>query len=222
MSESMERDSIPLQKARAAARGMSYGQYVAARYYPVVIVEPVAGGEPIVHRAAVPEVLPGRREPGRRNGGADRSGGAEEPEQKKRTGRKCAVCGGEMDPGKKLYCSEECKKKASSKRYYQRKKDGLVKLPPRMPVVEKECAVCGRKFRTAMRHQKYCGSECSDRATKNGNRLRWMAEKEQMPKRQCIACGAELSGRQIKYCAGCSIKEKNRQNRERNRAPMVD
>lgn len=217
MSERMERDSIPLQKARARARGMSYGQYVAARYYPVVIVEPVAGGEHIVHRAAVPEVLPGRREPVQRNGGADRSGGAEDPAQKEGTGRKCAVCGVELEEGKRTYCGEVCKKKAASQRYNQRKKAGQIKLPPKLVLEPRECAVCGQRFEPVTRHQKYCGQACSLRALREGNRLRWVAEKELKPKKRCIACGAELSGRQIKYCAGCSIREKNRQNRERNR-----
>ena len=195
---------------------------MAARYYPVVIVEPVAGGEPIVHRAAVPEVLPGRREPGRRNGGADRSGGAEGPAQKKRTGRKCAVCGGELEEGQRLYCGEACRKKAAHQRYRQRKKAGQIKLPPRVVYERRVCAVCGRDFEPVNRHQKYCCKECGMRALHEGNRKRWENEKLQQPKKHCIACGAELSGRQIKYCAGCAIAERNRKNRERKRKEMVD
>ena len=217
MSERMERGSIPLQKARARARGMSYGQYVAAAYYPVVIVEPVAGGELIVHRAAVPEVLPGRREPGRRKVGADRSGGAADPAQKEGTGRKCAVCGGSLEEGQRTYCGEVCKKKAASQRYYQRKKAGKIKLPPRVVYERRVCAVCAQEFEPVQKHQRYCCKACSQRALHEGNRQRWEKEKLQQPKKHCIACGAELVGRQIKYCAGCSIKEKNRQNRERNR-----
>lgn len=222
----MARGSIGAMALEGLKRGMSYGQYVAARYYPVRICQVQADGSTILRSAAMPEVLPGWEETVARRrsrcvDGKVRRSRAKKPKPEKAeqaaTGRKCAVCGAELGSGQRLYCGEVCKKKASSQRYYQRKKAGLVKLPPRVERVTRECGVCGRSFETAMPHQKYCGAECSERARYVGNKLRWLAELEQRPKKHCIACGVELVGRQIKYCTVCADRERARQNRERNR-----
>ena len=53
----MERGSIGPVNAEARARGMSYGQYVGAVYYPVVIVEVLPDGGEIQRTAAVPEAV---------------------------------------------------------------------------------------------------------------------------------------------------------------------
>ena len=54
----MARDSIGAMALEGLKRGMSYGQYVAARYYPVRICQVQADGNTILRSAAVPEVLP--------------------------------------------------------------------------------------------------------------------------------------------------------------------
>ena len=222
----MARDSIGEMALEGLKRGMSYGQYVAARYYPVRIHQVQADGSTILRSAAVPEVLPGWEETVARRrsrcvDGKGRRRRAKKPEpqqaEKAATGRKCAVCGAELGSGQRLYCGEVCKKKASSQRYYQRKKAGLVKLPPRVERVTRECGVCGKSFETAMPMQKYCGAECSKRAQYAGNKLRWLAELEQRPKKHRIACGVELEGRAQKYCPTCAKAERARYQRERNR-----
>lgn len=218
MSGMMPRDSVAMMELEGRKRGMSYGQYVAAAYYPVIIVEPVEGGENI-RRAKLPPVMPEWEEAERLMRSWDADGKGRKASGSKKAPavdrmRTCAECGQEFEgtSHNSKYCGEECRRRATSRQYRERKRGGLVRQQKAQRKV-RECGMCGRAFETANPLQKYCGAECSAQATRIGNRLRWLAEFEQRPKKHCMVCGRELQVRQIKYCADCAIVERKRQQR---------
>lgn len=66
--------------------------------------------------------------------------------------RACVQCGKTYIPHhsarfSQKYCSKDCGKRA----WY----------PERKPLLEQQCSMCGEKFTTRLKLQKYCGLECS-------------------------------------------------------------
>ena len=147
----MERGSIPLVNAQGRARGMSYGQYVGAVYYPVVIVEVLPDGGEIQRTAAVPEAA----RP------VATVAAAQEVRKKpvsKKEGRKCVICGGELGPYQRKYCSDDCSRQAAKERYDSAERKPYVSAAKRE---DRPCAVCGKLMVQVTGQKKYCSAKCS-------------------------------------------------------------
>lgn len=203
----MERGTICEMDLQGRIRGMSYGQYVAAKYYPVTVVEELPGGGEIVRRAALPEVLPGYEETAARIRSADAPARPKKPKRE----RLCAVCGSSLPEGKKKYCSEECKEEAAEDRKRRRRAAGI---PAER--VDKPCTVCGRIMRQVLKAHVYCSPECR-RLGNNRRQREWNARNASAPKapRHCRICGTAIEGGGYKYCPDCAAAENARRNRER-------
>ena len=203
----MDRDSIPQMNALGRARGMSYGEYVAAAYYPVVILEELPGGEQVERWASLPHAqgapeMPA--EPRRR------------PEKKpvsKAPGRKCAVCGAELKPNQRKFCSDECKTKEGKRRYYERNRYKYVAAERS----DKPCAVCGNLMTGAIRGKKYCSEACRRTAQLQIQAEHRRARAKQRPPRYCQLCGVQVEGAVRKYCPNCSgVDEEQKREYQRN------
>ena len=206
----MERGSIPLVNGQARARGLSYGQYVAAAYYPVVIVEVLADGSKIRRTAAVPEAA----EP------VATVAAAQEVRKKpvsKKEGRKCVICGGELGPYQRKYCGDDCSRKAAKERYDSAERKPYVSTAKRE---DRACAVCGKLMVQVVGQKKYCSAECNRlgvQALRKDHRERNKEVKE----RYCQICGIRIRGNRWKYCDNCggaaSSAVKKAYNREYKR-----
>lgn len=210
----MERGSIDEQALEGLKRGMSYGRYVAARFYPVEIVQFAPDGAKTVRSAPVPEVTPGWEETAARHrkrsvDGPCRSVEKKAVEEKKL--RYCVVCGEQLRGKYRKYCSEECRKEAKKSR------------PPApshyVPVdrQDRPCKVCGKLMIQPARDQSYCSPECRKTANREKSRLWQQAHRPERKPRICTVCGQEIEGSGIKYCAECAEAEIARRNRERFR-----
>ena len=203
----MERGTISELALEGQKRGMSYGQYVAARFYPVTVVQVLPDGGEIVRSAALPPIVPGwekARERMRRRG-VDGPIRTNKPKKEKPL---CVVCGKELGPYQRKYCSEECREEAKR----ERPAPASVYLPVMRE--DKPCAICGRMMHQATRNQRYCSEECQRLGTAKKSR-EWAAAHRQEPeKRYCQLCGGALEGRQRKYCPSCAKAERARRHRE--------
>ena len=208
----MERGSIAPVNAEARARGMSYGQYVGAAYYPVVIVEELPDGKEIRRTAAVPEAV--TMEP------VEAVQVAPEVRKKpvsKKEGRKCVICGGELGRYQRKYCSDECSRKAVKARYDAGERRPYVSTAKRE---DRACAVCGKLMVQVVAQKKYCSAACNRlgvQALQKDHRERNKEVKE----RYCQICGIQIRGNRWKYCDNCggaaSSAVKKAYNREYKR-----
>lgn len=193
----MERGNIARVEAEARARRMSYGQYVGARYYPVVIVEVLPDGGEIQQTAAVPEAVDGAAVT---VAPAARKAGPEKKPVSKKAGRKCVVCGGELSQYQRKYCSEECDRVAAKERYASKARKAYVSTAKRE---DRPCAVCGKLMVQVVGNKKYCSAECDrlgTRALQREYRERTAPKQE----RFCQICGIRIEGERRKYCGNCA------------------
>ncbi len=190
--------------ALAARRcGMSYGQYVAARYYPVIIVEELPDGGKIERRAAMPEGIGDgtAAEPMVRKA---------EPVRKKKPERLCVVCGHPLRGNYRKYCSEECREGVEK----VRKNETAKKWYKPVERMDKPCAICGRVMAGTTENRKYCGALCRKLGAASVQKAWRMANPEAKPERYCEICGVRLEGLARKYCPNCS----GAAHKERNKA----
>ena len=104
----------------------------------------------------------------------------------------CTVCGSEFEAIKstKKYCSNECANAARRQRYQERKKDPIPLNQRANNCKEKECVICGQKFRpkTAAANQRMCCYNCMP----DGVQLRrgdFLAKIKQARGGKCERCG---------------------------------
>ena len=208
-----ERGSIALVNAQARARGMSYGQYVAARYYPVVIVEVLADGKEIRRTAAVPEAVTVEPVAVRPD---ERKGQQKKPVSKKE-GRKCVICGGPLSQYQRKYCSDECDRKAAKERYDSKERKPYISTAKRE---DRPCAVCGKLMVQVVAQKKYCSAACNRLGVRALNKAYWEQNRE-VKERYCQICGIRIRGNRWKYCDNCggaaSSAVKKAYNREYKR-----
>lgn len=208
----MVRDSISELALEGAKRGMSYGQYVAARYYPVTVAERLPDGAVILRTAALPPMVPGwekARERMRRRG-VDGPVKNNRP-KKEKAPRLCVVCGEPLGRYQRKYCGDGCRVKGVAAQ--GRRANGYKKAPR----VDRPCAVCGKLMRGVLKQQKYCGPMCRSIGSGNLQRAWHTAHPEEKKERYCQVCGIRIEGSAYKYCPNCVVAERARQNRERNR-----
>ena len=219
MEERMERGSADAVALEATARNTTYGQWVAARYYPVVIVQELPDGSRVERRAALPEVVDGWEEKIQRHRRRSVDGPCRSnrpPAPPKAAVRRCAACGRGLGRYQRKYCSEECRAD------WIKKEKGVDLKGVRISVrVDKPCAVCGRMIEKATASQKYCSGECRRIGLKK-TQQEWHQAHPPAPRppRFC-GCGAEITTGGWKYCAECARKVKSarwaRQNEQRRR-----
>ncbi len=206
----MERGTISEQAVQGRMRGMSYGQYVAARFYPVTVERPLPDGGVIRREQALPPLLPGAEELAAACCNRGTAGSERAAKRKKEVVRRyCVVCGGLLRGNYRKYCSEECREAA--------KKERAVPPVSRATAVreDKPCAVCGAVMYGAVRGKRYCGPECRKVGTARLQREYREAHPEPRKPRFCRICGVRIEGSGLKYCSGCTKAETARRNRER-------
>lgn len=241
MMVGMERGSIDEMALEGRKRRMSYGQFVAARYYPVEIVELAPDGAKTVRSAPLPPVVLSGAEIIAQ--GRSRSVSGPVRSERPRKERPCVVCGRLLIGNQRKYCSDECTRKAhddgkakvctvcgeplglGQMRYcsqacrYEaqkaRQKDNRKYIPVDLP--DRPCKVCGKMMHRPMRHQNYCGPDCKAVATREIQKAYREANREAPKVRICKVCGGEITGKGIKYCTSCAAAEGARRNRERQR-----
>lgn len=194
----MVRDSISELDLEGQKRGMSYGQYVAARFYPVTVVEELPDGGKIVRSAALPPVVPGWEEEfdRRRRRSVDGPVKTNRP-RKGKPARLCVVCGGELGPNQRRYCSDDCRVQKMMAEGRSEKGYMLVTR------VDKTCIVCGKPMQGVLGLQKYCSPKC-----RNQNKYRAMrgwreANPTEREPRYCQVCGIRIEDGGHKYCRNC-------------------
>lgn len=192
----MERGSIAQVNSEARARGLSYGQYVAAVYYPVVIVEVLPDGGEIQRTAAAPEAVTVEPVAVRPD---ERKGQQKKPVSKKE-GRKCVICGGLLSQYQRKYCSDECDRVAAKERYDSKARKAYVSTAKRE---DRPCAVCGKLMVQVLGGKKYCSEECKRLGTRAVQRA-YRAAHEEPKERYCQNCGIRIEGAKRKYCGNCA------------------
>ena len=196
--EEMERGSISEMALEGKKRGLSYGQYVAARYYPVMIVEKLPDGGQLVRRAALPPVVPGWEEAIDRHRRRSVDGPVRSNRPKKeKPGRKCVVCGEPLGQYPRKYCGDRCR--VQKLQAEGRGSKGYKKAPR----VDRPCDVCGKLMRGVLKQTRYCGPQC--RIIGNNRRQReWQAAHPVEPEvRYCRVCGIRIEDNGYKYCPNC-------------------
>lgn len=206
----MERGSIAPVNAEGRARGMSYGEYVAAVYYPVVIVEVQADGKEIRRTAAVPEAVAGAAVTVAQE---VRKAGPEKKPVNKKAGRKCVICGGELSRYQRKYCSDECGQVAAKERYDSKERKLYISTAKRE---DRACAVCGKLMVQVAGNKKYCSAECNRVGTRDLQKA-YRAANEEPKERYCQICGIRIEGTRWKYCDNCAGAESERRMREYQR-----
>ena len=211
MSE-MERGTISEMDLEGQKRGMSYGQYVAARYYPVTILEKLPDGAVILRTAALPPIVPGwekARERMRRRVG-DGACRSSKPQKKAKPGRLCVVCGKPLGPYQRKYCGDGCRVKGLEDK--GRNENGY--KPAKR--VDRPCAVCGKLMRGVLEQQKYCGPQCRMLGNYRKQREWAAANPPEKKERYCQVCGIRIpDGGGYKYCPNCVVVERNRDRHRR-------
>lgn len=204
----MERGGIARENAQARARGLSYGQWVGAAYYPVTILQVLPDGGKILRTAAVPEpVVP--------------MVPVEAPKKKAKKPvsvkpeRKCVICGRVLGRYQRKYCSDECDRKAAKERYATQERKPYVSTAVRE---DRPCAVCGKLMLRVTRQQRYCSEACSAEGNRQRQRDYRQANAQEPKVRICRVCGTQIEGKGTKYCTNCAASENARRQRERNRA----
>lgn len=144
----------------------------------------------------------------------------------------CKICGKELQPQKRAYCSEECahegklefNRQAAEKRkaLKEAKAEARFKLKSKPKV--KHCAVCGALL--TGKEKKYC-KECKKAVTKKLMHERYLRVngKEDTPK-YCKICGKEVHWPHFNYCSDeCALEGrrevKRRQNARRKEARNI-
>lgn len=201
----MERGSTAEVNAAARSRRMSYGQYVGAVYYPVTILQVMPDGSRILRTAPVPEPV-AVAEPVVREAPKVRTVRA-----KQKPERKCAVCGNVLGRYQRKYCSDECSRKPTQKRYAEKERKPYVSTAVRE---DRPCAVCGKMMLQVTRPKKYCSVICNAAGTV-ANQRRYREANFQA--RYCQICGERIEGQGIKYCAACAKYDRKRRRREYDR-----
>ena len=189
----MERGSIAPVNAEARSRGMSYGQYVSAVYYPVAIVEVQADGKEIRRTAAVPEAV----------APVEAVAAPQEVRKKpvsKKEGRKCVICGGELGRYQRKYCSDDCSRKAVKERYDSKERKTYVSTAKRE---DRPCAVCGKLMVQVTGQKKYCSAECNRLGVQTLNKA-YREQNKEVKERYCQICGIRIGGTRWKYCDNCA------------------
>lgn len=189
----MERGSIAPVNAQARSRGMSYGQYVGAVYYPVVIVEVLPDGGEIQRTAAVPEAV----QP------VATVTAPQEVRKKpvaKKEGRKCVICGGELGRYQRKYCGDDCSEKAVKAQYAAKERKPYVSTAKRE---DRACAVCGKLMVQVVAQKKYCSAGCNRLGVQALNKAYWERNRE-VKERHCQICGIRIGGTRWKYCDNCA------------------
>lgn len=210
MSE-MERGTISEMALEGQKRGMSYGQYVAARFYPVTVVQVLPDGGEIVRSAALPPIVPGwekARERMRRRVG-DGVCRSSKPQKKPKAGRKCVVCGESLGPYQRKYCADGCRIKHMEA---QGRNDKGYKKTQR---VDKPCAICGKLMRGVLPTQKYCGPQCRLLGNHRKQREWAAANPPEKKERYCQVCGIRIEDGGYKYCPNCYVAVRNRDRHKR-------
>lgn len=200
----MERDSIPRINAQARARGMSYGQYVGAVYYPVVIVEELPDGGRIERSAAVPEIVRA----------VEPMAQIEKPAKKPvsvKPGRKCVICGNELGRFQRKYCSDDCSRKAAKVQYDAKGRKPYVSTAIRE---DRPCAMCGKMMIQVTQQKRYCSAACNAARSVELNRAFRERHRSTPKLRICQVCGRGIDGTGIKYCSACAAEERRRRWRE--------
>ena len=195
----MERDSIPRMNAEGRARRMSYGQYVAAAYYPVVIVEILPDGGKIQRTAALPEPVAAVEPVGQM---AQNRKPAKKPVSVK-PGRKCAICGSELGRYQRKYCSDDCARKAAKAQYAAKERKPYVSTAKRE---DRPCAVCGKLMIQVAGKKKYCSADCKQAGTRELQKA-YRAQYDEPKARYCQICGVRIEGNRWKYCDNCAGAE---------------
>lgn len=210
--EEMERGTISELALEGQKRDMSYGQYVAARYYPVTVVEKLPDGGEIVRSAALPPIVPGWERVKDRflrrvgDGPVKRSGAQKKP----KPGRKCVVCGEVLGPYQRKYCGDGCRVKGLEDK--GRNENGY--KPAKR--VDRPCAVCGKLMRGVLEQQKYCGPQCRMLGNYRKQREWAAANPPEKKERYCQVCGIRIpDGGGYKYCPNCVVVERNRDRHRR-------
>ena len=204
----MERNSIAEANAAARSRGMSYGQYVGAAYYPVTILQVMPDGSRILRTAPVPEPVMAERPLG--VDPVERPRKEKKPAKPKKE-RQCVVCGKVLGRYQRKYCSDGCEDQVKKARY---------KAAPRGPYVstavreDRPCAICGRVMAQVTQGKKYCCPDCKAEA---GRRQQREYQKKNAVARYCTVCGDEIQGLGRIYCSKCTRAGYLRQARERER-----
>ena len=201
----MERNSIAEVNAAARSRRMSYGQYVGAAYYPVTIVQVMPDGSRILRTAPVPEPVMAERPVG-----VTEKPRKERPAKPKKE-RQCVVCGKVLGRYQRKYCSDDCCRKATQKRYAEKERKPYVSTALRE---DRPCAVCGKMMIQVTRQKKYCSVICNAAGTV-ANQRRYREANFQA--RYCQICGERIEGQGIKYCASCAEYDRKRRRREYDR-----
>lgn len=196
--EEMERGTISALALEGQQRRMSYGQYVAARFYPVTVVEELPDGGEIVRRAALPPIVPGweqARERMRRRS-VDGPVRSNQP-KKEKPGRKCVVCGEALGRYQRKYCGTGCQAKSMAAQ--GRSAKGYRKVTR----VDKSCEVCGQLMQGVLPTQKYCCRRCREIGNYRKQR-EWLAAHPVEPEaRYCRVCGIRIEDNGSKYCPNC-------------------
>ena len=206
----MVRDSISELALEGQKRGLSYGQYVAARFYPVTVVEELPDGGKIVRSAALPPIVPGwekARERMRRRS-VDGPVRSNQP-KKEKPGRQCVVCGEPLGRYQRKYCGDGCRVKSMAAQ--GRSPKGYQKAPR----VDKPCEVCGKLMQGVLSTQKYCCRQCRDIGNYRKQREWIAANPPEKKDRYCQVCGIRIEDGGYKYCSKCVVVERERHNRER-------
>ena len=114
----------------------------------------------------------------------------------------CVVCGKEFEAIKstKKYCSDECRNAARRQRYQENKKD-LIPLEKRTNnCPEKECLICGQKFKpkTAAANQRSCCYDCMPDGVqlKRGD---FLAKIKEIRGGKCERCGYNICMKALEF-----------------------
>lgn len=116
--------------------------------------------------------------------------------------KKCIVCGRAFDTrgkcGRKITCSDECRKLREKKQSEARRAEMKKNKIPQII----ECPVCGKRTEKKTGSQKYCSTECRKKAKNKQERAKY--RKDNNEKYQiCYMCGKKYirSSGYLHYCS---------------------
>lgn len=104
----------------------------------------------------------------------------------------CVICGKEFEAIKstKKYCSQACTNEARKIRYHERKKDPIPLEQRANNCPEKECIICGKKFKpkNAAANQRMCCYDCMPDGVQL-KRGEFLAKIKEIRGGKCERCG---------------------------------
>jgi len=103
----------------------------------------------------------------------------------------CPWCKKEFEPRRhtQRYCSRACQQARQSAMHYARAK-AKRQAESAARAIEKTCPACGKTFRTAYAHKRYCSEKCREVANHKAERARISAKRlEARANRVCPVCG---------------------------------